>query len=128
MATDVKGLVDADRGLVNRSIFIDEDIYQQELENIFAKCWLFLCHESQVPKPGDFLTTYMGEDPVLVWRDAKGEVNAFLEPVQTPGQPAMPSRPGQRIGVHLRLPRLGLRKRRETAGGAQHGRRLLRRT
>ena len=57
-----------------------------------------------------------------------GRGQRLSEPVQTPGQPAMPGRSGQRIGVHLRLPRLGLRQRRETAGGAQHGRRLLRRT
>ncbi len=70
-------MVDADRGLVNRRIFIDEDIYQQELENIFARCWLFLCHECQVPYPVDFLATYMDEDPVLVWRDSQGKVNDF---------------------------------------------------
>ena len=59
MAVDVGSLVDGERGLVSRRIFIEQDIYQQELEQIFARCWLFLCHESQIPEPGDFFSTYI---------------------------------------------------------------------
>ena len=45
-------IVDVDAGHISREIFVNEDIYRQEQEQIFAQGWLFVGHESQVAKPG----------------------------------------------------------------------------
>ena len=71
-------LVDHELGLVGRKIFSDPGIYQMELEQIFARCWLYLGHESQLPNPGDYINVNMGEEPVLVVRSPKGKINAFI--------------------------------------------------
>lgn len=71
-------LMDLERGRMSRDLFWDRDIYEQELERIFARCWLFVAHESQIPKAGDYVTTYMGEDNVLIVRQKDGSVKGFL--------------------------------------------------
>src|SRR5215470_16319184 len=71
-------LVDTQRALVSRAVYSDPEIYRQEQERVFGRCWLVLGHESMLPRPGDYLTNFMGEDPVLLLRDQGGQVRAFL--------------------------------------------------
>jgi ethylbenzene dioxygenase subunit alpha len=75
---DLKRILDdAGRGIVDRRIFWEADVHEQELERIFARSWVFIAHESQLPSSGSFLTTRIGSDAIIVVRD--GEViRAFL--------------------------------------------------
>jgi phenylpropionate dioxygenase-like ring-hydroxylating dioxygenase large terminal subunit len=75
---ELTSLVDVERGLVSRRIFVEPEIYELELERIFARAWLYLAHDSQIQKPGDYLNLMMGEESVLLTRDAHGQLHALL--------------------------------------------------
>ncbi len=76
--TSIRSMVDNKTGTMNRTVFSDKDIYQQELEQVFGRCWLFIGTEYQVKNNNDFFANYMGEDPILLTRDGKGKLHAFL--------------------------------------------------
>lgn len=44
-AREMKSYVDASTGEVDRRIYTDQDIFQLEMEQIFASAWLFMCHD-----------------------------------------------------------------------------------
>ena len=59
-------------------VYQDEDIYRQEQALIFrGATWNFVGLEAELPQPGDYKTTFIGEMPVVVSRDAKGELAVF---------------------------------------------------
>ena len=71
-------LIDAENGLIDRGIFTSRDIFEEEQERIFTRAWLFIGHESQIPEPGDFVSTRMGTEPVILCRDREGNLRAYL--------------------------------------------------
>ena len=75
---NISSLVDMDQGTISREIFVDTDIYQQELERVFARTWLYIGHESQIPNPNDFFISRMGEESVIMTRDRQGEIHVLL--------------------------------------------------
>ena len=60
------------------AVFTDEDIYRLENQRIFrGPVWNYLCHEIELPKAGDFVTTWVGETHVITARNNDGAVHAF---------------------------------------------------
>jgi phenylpropionate dioxygenase-like ring-hydroxylating dioxygenase large terminal subunit len=64
-------------GRIHRTWFLDPDLYELEMERIFERTWIFVGHESQTPKVGDFFCTRIGRQPVVMVRHTDGKVHVL---------------------------------------------------
>ncbi|HTW88896.1 MAG TPA: Rieske 2Fe-2S domain-containing protein [Candidatus Binataceae bacterium] len=71
----LRKLVKRDR--VHGSVYTDPAIFELEMERIFGRAWVYLGHESQIPEPGDFLTTTIGNQPVVLARGGDRTVHGL---------------------------------------------------
>ncbi len=69
---DVAALIKPDR--VHRRVYQDPEIFELEMERIFGRAWVYVGHDSQVSKPGDFVTTFIGREPVIFCRHSDEQV------------------------------------------------------
>jgi nitrite reductase/ring-hydroxylating ferredoxin subunit len=74
----LRDLIDLERREVSLRLLMDEEVYQLELEHLFAKAWIVVAHESEIPNPGDYLTRSIGEDVVIVVRRPNHDIDILL--------------------------------------------------
>ena len=72
---DLGQLVEADR--VHKAVYAAEEVYEKELEHIFHKKWIYIGHESQVPNAGDYWTTWVGKERMIMSRADDGEIHVL---------------------------------------------------
>ena len=72
---DFGSLVEPDR--VHKSCYTDENVFEQELKSIFYKSWIYVGHESQVPNAGDYWTTWIGKERMIICRAEDGQVHVL---------------------------------------------------
>lgn len=73
---DFAKLVEPDR--VHRAVYADPEIFRLEMERIFGRAWLLVGHDSQLKAPGDYFTTRMGKEPVVVTRKADLGISVLI--------------------------------------------------
>lgn len=63
---------------VHRSVYTDQALFELEIKHVWEATWIYIGHESQIPKPNDYLTTVIGRQPVIISRGADGQLRGFI--------------------------------------------------
>ena len=76
--TKLDDLIIRESNEVSLRVMSDKELYDIEMERVFAKTWLLLAHDTEIPNSGDFVVRDMAEDNVIIARDREGNVNVSL--------------------------------------------------
>ncbi|PYY72466.1 hypothetical protein CRX42_01065 [Pseudomonas jessenii] len=60
-----------------REFYTSKIWFDRDIEQVFSRRWLFACHISEMPNPGDYITMELGETSIIVARNKSGEIHAF---------------------------------------------------
>lgn len=73
-----KVLADVREGMIPAFVYNDEEVFALERERLFARSWVFVAHESEIPSPGDYVVRRVLADSFIVARDEQGQVRVMF--------------------------------------------------
>jgi len=62
---------------LHRTVYTEPRVFEAEMDRVFGRTWLYVGHESEIDKPGDYKTTFMGLHPVIVSRSEGGGIHVL---------------------------------------------------
>ena len=62
---------------VHKDCYTSPELFALEMEHLFANCWVYVGHASQIPDAGDYYATTVGDQPVMMVRQADGGVKVL---------------------------------------------------
>lgn len=78
MSTYVNDDRSTPRFQVNRAAMVDPEVFALERDKIFNHSWLYIGHETELRKKNDYRTRSVAGRPLIFARDAKGEIQVWV--------------------------------------------------
>ncbi|MDN7615983.1 aromatic ring-hydroxylating dioxygenase subunit alpha [Burkholderia cepacia] len=95
------GLVRPDS--VHKRLYTDPAIFALEMERIYGRAWIYVGHESQVKTAGDYHTTRIGDQDVVMVRASDGTIHVIYNRCPHKGAKVVPDGDGS-VGKFFRCP------------------------
>lgn len=70
------GLIRDDQ--VHRDVYTDPDVFRLEMRHLWSRAWLYVGHASQVPNTGDYLSTTLAGQPVIMIRHSDSSIRVVM--------------------------------------------------
>ena len=63
---------------VHRDVYLSQELFDLEMERLWRNTWIYVGHDSQVPNIGDFYSTEIARQPLIMLRDESGTVRVLM--------------------------------------------------
>ena len=99
---------------MHRDVYLSQELFDLEMERLWRNTWIYVGHDSQVPAAGDYYSTEIARQPVIMLRDEAGEVRVLMNRCAHKGARLVSAMSGhcEEEPAALPVPRLDLPPRR----------------
>ena len=61
---------------LDQQFYINDDIFDLDVKNIFYKQWVFVGHVTRIPNLGDYFLFNIGKESIIIIRDGDNNIHA----------------------------------------------------